>query len=292
MNIKPFIQAKTGMCFLILVFAAILPVEAFSQNAEKVKTSPTPSATPASLPKVTQIDNIALKKLIKPGGKPLLINFWATWCDPCREEFPDLVKISADYKDKIDFITISMDDLAEINRDVPKFLAEMKAEMPAFLLKSQSEDAAIMTVSKNWQGALPFTILFDEKGETVYFRQGKVKIDLLRAALEKLQTNAPVAIVETTDLSGVVQVSSAKEGKEDAEKDIAKGILQIKRFGLTPAIPAQRLKQLKTKYNIEIEEYGCVLINTTPDYFKAYNETMRAEIKKRYSSKVLATLPR
>lgn len=291
MNIKPFIQAKTGMCFLILVFAAIFSVEVFSQNNETVKTSSTPSATPASLPKVTQIDNIALKKLIKPSGKPLLINFWATWCDPCREEFPDLVKIGADYKDKIDFITISMDDLAEINRDVPKFLAEMKAEMPAYLLKSQSEDAAIMTVSKNWQGALPFTILFNEKGETVYFRQGKVKIDLLRAALEKLLPNVAVSETEITDLSSVVQVSSAKEGKEDAEKDIAKGILQIKRFGLTPAIPEKKLKQLKTKYNIEIEEYGCLLINITPDYFKAYNETMRAEIQKRYSSKVLATLP-
>ncbi|MET0753137.1 MAG: redoxin domain-containing protein, partial [Pyrinomonadaceae bacterium] len=276
------------MCFIILVFAAIFSVEAFSQNTETVKTSPTPSAT---LPKVTQIDNIALKKLIKPSGKPLLINFWATWCDPCREEFPDLVKIGADYKDKIDFITISMDDLVEINRDVPKFLAEMKAEMPAYLLKSQSEDAAIMTVSKNWQGALPFTILFNEKGETVYFRQGKVKIDLLRAALEKIQPNVAVTETKITDLSNAEQVSSAKEGKEDAEKDIAKGILQIKRFGLTPAIPPQKLKQLKTKYNIEIEEYGCVLINTTPDYFKAYNETMRAEIKKRYSSKVLASLP-
>ena len=220
----------------------------------------------------------------------MLINFWATWCDPCREEFPDLVKIGADYKDKIDFITISMDDLAEINRDVPKFLAEMKAEMPAFLLKSQSEDAAIMIVSKNWQGGLPFTILFNEKGETVYFRQGKVKIDLLRAALEKLQPNAVVTETKITDVSSFVQVSSAKEGKEDAEKDIAKGILKIKRFGLSQAIQAKKLKQLKEKYNIEIEEYGCLLINTTIEYFKIYNETMSAEIQKRYGSKVLTTL--
>jgi thiol-disulfide isomerase/thioredoxin len=291
MNIKTFIRAKTGMYFLILVFVSVFSGEAFSQNIVEAKPSPTPSATPVNLPKVTQIDNIALKKLLKPNGKPLLINFWATWCDPCREEFPDLVKIGADYKDKIDFITISMDDLAEIKRDVPKFLAEMKAEMPAYLLKSQSEDAAIMSVSKNWQGGLPFTILFNEKGETVYFRQGKVKIDLLRAALEKLQTNAPV-VTETkiTDLSNVVQVSSAKEGKEDAEKDIAKGILKIKRFGLTRAIQAKKLKQLKEKYNIEIEENGCLLINTTIEYFKTYNETMLAEIQKRYSSKVLATL--
>jgi len=140
------------------------------------------------LPTVKQINEIALKNLLKPNGKPLLVNFWATWCDPCREEFPDLVKIDEDYKGKIDFITVSLDDLAEINRDVPKFLQDMKAGMPAYLLKSNNEDAAIMMVSKDWHGGLPFTILFNEKGDIVYFREGKVKVAILRGHLEKLIT--------------------------------------------------------------------------------------------------------
>jgi thiol-disulfide isomerase/thioredoxin len=55
-----------------------------------------------------------LKNILKANGKPLLVNFWATWCDPCREEFPDLVKIDADYKNKIDFITVSLDDVEEL----------------------------------------------------------------------------------------------------------------------------------------------------------------------------------
>src|SRR5258706_7257651 len=88
----------------------------------------------AAAPKVVQIDIDGLKKLLKPNGKPLLINFWATWCDPCRDEFPDLVKIDAAYRGKIDFITISLDDLADIDTFVPKFLTEMKTGMPAFLL--------------------------------------------------------------------------------------------------------------------------------------------------------------
>src|SRR5687768_16627705 len=84
--------------------------------------------------KVKQIDIVGLKKLIKPAGRPLLINFWATWCPPCVEEFPDLVKIDSDYRGKLDVITVSLDDLAEIEISVPRFLAEMKAEMPAYLL--------------------------------------------------------------------------------------------------------------------------------------------------------------
>ncbi|MEJ7701278.1 MAG: TlpA disulfide reductase family protein [Pyrinomonadaceae bacterium] len=140
---------------------------------------------------------LALKNLLKREGetaKPLLINFWATWCDPCREEFPDLVKIDADYKGKIDFITVSLDDLAEINRDVPKFLAEMKAEMPAYLLKTASEEIAIASVSKQWQGGLPYTILFNEKGETLYSRQGKVKLEILLPEIEKALTKTQIKV--------------------------------------------------------------------------------------------------
>ena len=137
---------------------------------------------------VTQINIAGLRKAITPNGKPLLINFWATWCDPCREEFPDLVKLDAEYKGKIDFITITLDDLVEINRDVPKFLIEMKAEMPAYLLKAEDDDAAIALVSKNFVGALPFTILYKHDGSESYFRQGKVKIETVRSEIDKLLT--------------------------------------------------------------------------------------------------------
>ena len=142
------------------------------------------------LPPVKQIDFAGLKKALTPSGKPLLVNFWATWCDPCREEFPDLVKLDTDYKGKIDFITISLDELSEINRDVPKFLAEMKAEMPAYLLKAQDDDAAIAFVSKEWSGALPLTILYDPAGKQNYYRQGKVKLETVRAEIDKLLTPA------------------------------------------------------------------------------------------------------
>ncbi|HEX8398525.1 MAG TPA: TlpA disulfide reductase family protein [Pyrinomonadaceae bacterium] len=135
---------------------------------------------------MTQIDAEGLKNLLKPNGKPLLINFWATWCEPCREEFPDLVKIGTDYKGKIDLITVSLDELSEINGDVPKFLAQMKSESPAYLLKTRDEGAAIELVSKDWQGALPFTILFNAQGETIYSKQGKFKTDVLVAEIEKL----------------------------------------------------------------------------------------------------------
>ena len=175
-----------------LVFVLIFSFAAFSQKKtppKKPSVKPTPNA---NLPKVTQIDETGLKTALKPNGKPLLVNFWATWCDPCREEFPDLVKIDTEYKGKIDFVTVSLDDLAEIGRDVPKFLSEMKAEMPAYLLKVADESAVISSIAKDWNGGLPFTILYNDKGEIAYFKQGKVKVDVIKAEIEKLLPKPPV----------------------------------------------------------------------------------------------------
>lgn len=162
-------------------------------------------------PKVTQIDIEGLKALIKPNGKPLLINFWATWCDPCREEFPDLVKLNAAYKGKVDFVTVSLDDLADIDRDVPKFLAEMKSEMPAYLLHTPDEEAAINMVSKEWSGNLPMTVLLETDGKVGYQRNGRLKFETVKENIDRM-LGGPVAgngILETIDFVKI------KDGKRD-----------------------------------------------------------------------------
>jgi thiol-disulfide isomerase/thioredoxin len=173
--------------FSLVCLSLVFSFSCQTQTQESTTSIPAEKTeTLSTLPKVKQIDASGLKDLLKPNGKPLLINFWATWCAPCREEFPDLVKIGADHKDKIDLHTVSLDALSEMEGGVPKFLAQMRAESPAYLLKTPDENAAIELVSKDWQGALPFTILFDAQGETIYAKQGKFDIDVLVAEIEKL----------------------------------------------------------------------------------------------------------
>ncbi len=137
-------------------------------------------------PVITQIDIKGLRDVLKPAGKPRLVNFWATWCPPCREEFPDLVKLDADYKGRIDFVTITLDDPSDISTLVPKFLREMKAEMPTFLLSTPDENAAIALVSKDWSGNLPLTMLYTETGEVAYMRSGKIKAATVSAEIDKV----------------------------------------------------------------------------------------------------------
>lgn len=180
--------------FTLCLIFAFPDAVIFAQTNIKARKIPNETSVkkvfkPSDLPKVTQVDAAALQKLIKREGannKPLLVNFWATWCAPCIEEFPDLVKINDDYQGKIDFITISLDDLAEIETGVPQFLAKMKATMPTYLLKTDDETAAINSVYEKWQGGLPFTILYDGKGTATFTKQAKIVPAELRGEIDKL----------------------------------------------------------------------------------------------------------
>jgi thiol-disulfide isomerase/thioredoxin len=128
--------------------------------------------------------------LLKPNvARTLLVNYWATWCDPCREEFPDLVKIDKDYRARgLDTIAISLDDLAELKTEVPRFLRLMKARMPVYLLNVADPEPSIKLVDPTWEGALPATFLYDAKGEIVFKKFGRFNTAELRDAIQKVMS--------------------------------------------------------------------------------------------------------
>jgi thiol-disulfide isomerase/thioredoxin len=138
---------------------------------------------------IREINLEGLKKMLQRDGKdtrPLLVNFWATWCDPCREEFPDLVKLDADYRNKgLNFIAISLDDVTDIKTAVPKFLTEMKATMPVVLLNVNDPEPAIKVVDATWDGQLPATFLYDKDGKIVFKHFGRIQPAELRSAIDK-----------------------------------------------------------------------------------------------------------
>jgi thiol-disulfide isomerase/thioredoxin len=174
---------------LVLVVACLL-LASFATPAQKrkygsAKTAPKPVVAP---PVVAAIDTNGLQSLVtKQRQGPLLVNFWATFCDPCREEFPDLVKIDKDYRPQsLEFFTVSLDDVSDIKTEVPKFLETMKATMPAYLLDVSDPEPAIKLMDPRWSGALPATFLYNEKGEEVFKHYGRVDPAQLRAAIDKL----------------------------------------------------------------------------------------------------------
>ena len=171
-------------CCLLFASFANFAAPAQKQKGRAAKP-PTKSQKPIV---VAPIDTAALKNILsEQRERPLLINFWATWCDPCRDEFPDLVKIDNEYRSQsLDFVTISLDDFSDIKTGVPKFLGEMKATMPAYLLNVTDPEPAINMIDPKWGGSLPATFLYNSKGEVVYKHMGRVDPNELRAAIDKL----------------------------------------------------------------------------------------------------------
>jgi thiol-disulfide isomerase/thioredoxin len=144
---------------------------------------------------VRELDLEGLKRILQRDGKqprPLLISFWATWCDPCREEFPDLVQIDRDYKARgLEFVIVSLDDLSDIKTIVPQYLKKMRAQMPAYLLNVPDPEPAIKFVDAEWGGGLPATFLFDARGQIVFKHMGRVNAAELRAAIGKVAGGKP-----------------------------------------------------------------------------------------------------
>jgi thiol-disulfide isomerase/thioredoxin len=172
--------------------SSLLTVSAGAQS-RTVQTDATSHAASAvkKSARASAINAEEMQSLLRrDGNRPLLVNYWATWCDLCREEFPDLVKIDNLYRSKgLDFIAITLDDLADINTTVPKFLRLMKARMPVYLLNVPDPDPAIHSVDPGWSGALPATFLYNNQGEVVYKQLGRIKPNELRAAINKVMSD-------------------------------------------------------------------------------------------------------
>ena len=179
-------MSLTRKFLLLVVVLSIAGIGSVTTSAQYKRGNKKPQPVVS----VAAIDADGLTAVLKresPNARPLLVNFWATWCDPCREEFPDLVKIDQQYRSRgLDFTAVSLDDLADIKTSVPKFLREMRVTTPTYLLNVSDPELAMSKVDSEWSGALPATFLYDAQGKIVYKRLGRIKVDELTAAIEKL----------------------------------------------------------------------------------------------------------
>jgi len=123
---------------------------------------------------VNSINSDELRSIISNrGDKFLLVNVWATWCIPCREEFPDLVKLFNKYKSDLDIIAISVDYPEEVEGKVIPFLNEIEVPFPVFVSRFNKDSELIELLSNKWNGALPGTFIYNKEGIQIKFLEGK-----------------------------------------------------------------------------------------------------------------------
>lgn len=119
-------------------------------------------------------------------GKVLVVNFWATWCAPCRKEMPELVALAAKYRARgLEFATVAIDEESD-RRTVAEFLDKIKAPPPTFIKNFQNDEKFISLVDSRWSGGLPFTVVYDRAGRKAHVVPGEVNLQQLEAVLRKL----------------------------------------------------------------------------------------------------------
>lgn len=114
-------------------------------------------------------------------GKPLIVNFWARWCGPCRAEIPELTKLRASHKGKLEVIGIGIEDKPDAVRE---FAKAYDMDYPVLLAKDKG--IPLMQAVGNPKGGLPFTIAIDRNGQIVSRKLGLMKKADLDAAAELL----------------------------------------------------------------------------------------------------------
>jgi len=117
--------------------------------------------------------NELLLKIQKEKNKITILNIWATWCGPCVEEMPDLLKIQKVYgKQGLNLMLVSADFPSEV-QSVHKFLDDRKVTFPTYI-KQGKDMEFISQLHKDWDGAIPVTFVFGKKGNLLKFFKGSV----------------------------------------------------------------------------------------------------------------------
>jgi thiol-disulfide isomerase/thioredoxin len=113
-------------------------------------------------------------------GRPLLINFWATWCPPCIKEMPELDRFAGAHSQRLSVVGLAIDRLVPVQ----EFLARQPVRFAIGLAGLEGSDLGRQL--GNNVGALPFTVLLDAQGQLVQRKLGETRYDELEDWLKSI----------------------------------------------------------------------------------------------------------
>lgn len=150
----------------------IKPLVAFGAAIFAFSALPAPAQAPVK--SVPAIDVAGLKKTVAARkGKVVVVNFWATWCGPCREEMPGLVKLAQANKSKgMELVTVAFDEQSDLKTKVLPFVQKTKMPAPTYIQKPGADIDAFLEylepkLAADAAASLPRTYIFDRKGKLV-----------------------------------------------------------------------------------------------------------------------------
>lgn len=178
---------------LLALSFLLLPASALADDG--------PTSAPIYAAGFADLDGQAVT-LSRLQGKVAVVNFWATWCGPCRQETPELISVHAKYrKDGVEFIGIAVEDNAERIKD---FVRAYGIDYPVVMGKDKGIE--LLQALGNRAAGLPYTLVLDARGRIVAAKRGRMDAERLEKALR--------AALETAD-QGKPEQGKPDQGKPD-----------------------------------------------------------------------------
>ena len=157
-------------------------------GASASKGAGAPAATPgdsASAPVLPAPAPQVPALAARPGARATMVNVWATWCAPCREEFPALLQVArAERSHGLRLVLVSADFPDELPA-VRKFLAAHGVTDTSYI-KSGDDMSFINTLNPKWSGALPATFVYDDRGRLVSYWEGMADEDRFQRSVDRV----------------------------------------------------------------------------------------------------------
>ena len=119
-------------------------------------------------------------------GKALLVNFWATWCEPCRDEYPMLNELAKQYAPQgLKVVGVNLDDDGDLIL-MRRFLARYKPVFPNYRKTAGELSAFTQVVLPGWSGSLPVSIFYGKDGQQAGHVMGEGTRETYEAAIRSL----------------------------------------------------------------------------------------------------------
>jgi thiol-disulfide isomerase/thioredoxin len=142
---------------------------------------------------LVSLNETGFQKLVSDHkGKVVLYDFWATWCDSCRAELPQLVRLEAKLRSQgFELVTISADE-PEAAADAEKLLKQFAVRGVVYRKQAEDDQHFIDSIDPKWSGALPAMFLYDKTGHQVQAFIGETDIAVIEAAIRKVFSHSTI----------------------------------------------------------------------------------------------------